>query len=381
MLAAANLNADDTPVKVLAPGKGKTKRGRLWTYVRDGRPWKSRDPAAVWYRYSPSWRGMYPQKHLAGYRGKLQVDAYAGFDPLFASTTPGEPARILEIACAAHMRRKFFNLHAAAGSALAKEALDRFGELYRIEQEIRGHSPQERLSARQQYAVPKLCAFRSWMLEKLSQVENKSEIADALRYSLKNWEALVRYTEDGQLEIDNNAAERSIRGIGSDGEITSSSARMRVASARRSSMRSLRPVSSTASIRSAILNTCSSASPSIRSTGSRSSYPGTSPTNSTRRPGKQQPEFMSKPARTAAFENIQRFLDGSRGQITIGEIPPIRRAALAAEGKKVRVALVCRESESATALLERLDAELGKAMAAGAVLDEVLPEIKRRRTR
>jgi transposase len=214
VLTAANLNADDTPVKVLAPGKGKTKRGRLWTYVRDGRPWKSRDPPAVWYQYSPNWRGVYPQKHLAHYRGKLQVDAYAGFDALFEPTRPGESPRIVEIACAAHMRRKFFELYTATGSALAKEALDRFGDLYRLETELRGRSPEERLAARKAYAVPKLEAFRAWMLKRVGEVERKSEIAGALQYSLKNWEALVRYTEDGRLGIDNNPAERSIRGIG-----------------------------------------------------------------------------------------------------------------------------------------------------------------------
>jgi transposase len=120
----------------------------------------------------------------------------------------------VEIACAAHMRRKFYELYAAKASALAKEALDRFGKLYQIEEAIRGRSPEERLAARQQYAVPKLRAFHEWMVQKLGQVEKKSDIAGAIQYSLKNWEALMRYTEDGQLEIDNNSAERSIRGIG-----------------------------------------------------------------------------------------------------------------------------------------------------------------------
>jgi len=99
VLSAPNLNADDTPIKVLAPGTGKTKKGHLWTYVRDGRGWGSTDPPAVWYRYSPSWHGRYPQKHLAGFVGKLQVDAYAGFEALFAPTKPGVTARVLEIAC------------------------------------------------------------------------------------------------------------------------------------------------------------------------------------------------------------------------------------------------------------------------------------------
>jgi transposase len=107
VLAAKNLNADDTPIKVLAPGSGTTKRGHLWTYVRDGTGWGSTDPPAVWYQYSPSWHGKYPQKHLASFEGKLQVDAYAGFEPLFLPTKPGVAARVEEISCMAHARRFF----------------------------------------------------------------------------------------------------------------------------------------------------------------------------------------------------------------------------------------------------------------------------------
>jgi transposase len=214
VLAAANVNADDTPVKVLAPGTGKTKKGHLWTYVRDGRPWKSRDPPAVWYQYSPSWHGAYPQRHLASFQGKLQVDAYAGFELLFVPPGPNTPARILEIACAAHMRRKFFDLHVSLKSPLAKDALDRFAALYQIEEKIRGRSPEERLRVRQTYAVPLLNAMQVWMIEKLAQVDNKSALAVAFRYSLNHWDALMRYTQDGRLEIDNNAAERSVRGVG-----------------------------------------------------------------------------------------------------------------------------------------------------------------------
>ena len=99
VLAAPNINADVTPIKVLAPGTGKTKKGRLWAYVRDGRGWGSTDPPAVWYRYSSSWHGKYPQQHLAGFEGKLQVDVYAGFEPLFVPSKPGVIARVLEIAC------------------------------------------------------------------------------------------------------------------------------------------------------------------------------------------------------------------------------------------------------------------------------------------
>jgi len=144
VLSAPNLNADDTPFKVLAPGLGKTKKGRLWTYVRDGRGWGSRDPPAVWYRYSPSWHARYPQQHLATYRGKLQVDGYAGFEALFVPSGPNETARMQEIACFAHARRKLFDLYQAMKSPVAKEALDRIGVLYEIERAIRGQSPEAR---------------------------------------------------------------------------------------------------------------------------------------------------------------------------------------------------------------------------------------------
>ncbi len=164
VLAAPNLNADDTPIKVLAPGTGKTKKGRLWTYVRDGRGWGSRDPPAVWYRYSPSWHGRYPQKHLATYRGKLQVDGYAGFEPLFVPSTPQDVARVLEVSCFAHLRRKFFDLYEAMKSPTAKQALDRISQLYEIEAAIRGQSPEARQRARQQHAVPVLEALHVWML-------------------------------------------------------------------------------------------------------------------------------------------------------------------------------------------------------------------------
>ncbi len=214
VLASPNLNADDTPFKVLAPGRGKTKKGHMWTYVRDGRPWKSRDPPAVWYRYSPSWHGKYPQAHLATYEGKLQVDGYAGFNPLFVPSAPNKPARVLEIACWAHGRRGFFDLYDARRCPTSKEALERIGALYRIEDTIRGQSAEVRLRVRQQHAVPVLDALRAWMIEKAARTEKKSELAEAFNYVLGNWEAFVRYTQDGHLEIDNSAAERSIRGMG-----------------------------------------------------------------------------------------------------------------------------------------------------------------------
>ena len=214
VLSASNINADDTPYRVLAPGTGKTKRGHIWTYVRDGTGWGSTDPPAVWYQYSPSWHGKYPQKHLAGFKGKLQVDGYAGFEPLFLPTRPGAAPRVEEVACMMHARRKFFDIYAALKSPIAKEAIERIGVLYQIETHIRGQSAEDRLAARQKYAVPHLEALRAWMIETVCQLDSSSKLIEAFNYSLKRWTQLCRYTEDGRLEIDNGAAERSIRGMG-----------------------------------------------------------------------------------------------------------------------------------------------------------------------
>ena len=213
VLAGSNINADDTWIKVLAPGTGKTKTGHLWTYVRDGRPWGSTDPPAVWYQYSPSGTEKYPQRYLASFNGKLQVDAYAGFEPLFVPTAPGDRARVEEISCMAHARRRFFDVHTAPKSPLAAEALDCIGKLYHIEARIYGQSPEERLAARQAQAVPILKVLHAWMIEKASQVDPKSPLMEALNYSLYRWGSLCRYTQGGRLSIDNNIAERSVRGV------------------------------------------------------------------------------------------------------------------------------------------------------------------------
>ena len=213
VLSASNLNADDTPVKVLAPGTGKTKTGRLWTYVRDGRPWGSTDPPAVWYQYSPSRHGKHPQKHLKAFTGKLQVDAFAGFNALFLPDSKTSLPRIEEIACGAHIRRGFFDIYEARQSPVAKEALDRIRDLYEIEDLIRGYPPEVRLATRQEHAVPLLKSMHEWMVKTAPCVENNSDLFRAFQYAFNNWEAFTRYAQDGRLEIDNNSAERSIRGV------------------------------------------------------------------------------------------------------------------------------------------------------------------------
>ncbi|WKB55154.1 IS66 family transposase [Eleftheria terrae] len=207
VLSAEKLHADDTPVAVLAPGKGRTKTGRLWAYVRDERPMGSQAPPAVWFQYSPDRKGERPQEHLKRFTGILQADGYTGFEALY------EQGRVVEAACWAHARRKFFELNQATKSPQAHEALQRIAELYEIERHVRGRPPDERWRVRQDQAVPKLQALRRWMDSVLAATSSKSELARAIRYSLGRWPALVRYAEDGRVEIDNNAAEREIRAV------------------------------------------------------------------------------------------------------------------------------------------------------------------------
>jgi len=206
VLGAKKLHGDDTPVPVLCPGRGTTKQGRLWTYVRDDKPAGSTEPPAVLFRYSPDRKGERPKAHLASFVGVLQADAYAGFDRLY-----GE--RIQEAACWAHVRRKFYEIHVAHASPIAAEALDRIGRLYGIEAEIRGRPPDERRQIRQARAGPELEALHAWLNATVTTLSRKSELAVAIRYALSRWAALTRYRDDGRLEIDNNAAERALRAV------------------------------------------------------------------------------------------------------------------------------------------------------------------------
>lgn len=207
VLSATKLHADDTPVPVLAPGTGKTKTGRLWTYVRDDRPAGDPSAAAVWFCYSPDRKGEHPQRHLRDFAGVLQADAYAGFNALY------ESGQIREAACWAHVRRKFFDLMEAHRSPIASEAVERIADLYRIEAEIRGRSPDERHQARQSRSRPIVDSMRDWLEASLAKLSTKSDTASAVRYALGRWEALSRFLEDGHLEIDNNSAERALRAV------------------------------------------------------------------------------------------------------------------------------------------------------------------------
>jgi transposase len=201
------LFADDTPVKMLAPGAGKTQTARFWTYVRDERPWSSDAPPAAWYQFSPDRKGQHPKDHLKSYRGWMHADGYAGFEHIYRA------GDIREVACMAHIRRKFVDVHRAQGSAIAEEAIHRIACLYAIEKEARGSPPEQRTAIRQAKAKPIIDDLINWLGVQLPAISGKSPLAGAIRYALTRLPRLKSYLDHGYLEIDNNAAERAIRGI------------------------------------------------------------------------------------------------------------------------------------------------------------------------
>jgi len=207
VMSATKLHTDDTPVPVLAPGRGKTKTGRLWTYVRNDRPWGDQTPPAVWYAYTPDRKGEHPQAHLREFRGTLQADAYPGYEEIYKG------GRVTESLCMSHVRRPFYDLYEAHKSAVAKEALERIAALYTIEEEIRGRAAEERRAVRTARSKPLLESMKKWFEETLDKLSKKSDTTRAIHYALDRWDALTRYCDDGRLEIDNNAAERSLRGV------------------------------------------------------------------------------------------------------------------------------------------------------------------------
>jgi transposase len=205
------LHADDTTVKVLAPGQGRTKTGRLWAVVRDERPFAGTTAPAAFYRYSPDRRAEHAEALLGSCRGFLHADGYAGFNNLFANDPRTGTGRLTEVACWAHARRKLYDVYEATASPLAKQALERIAELFAIETRINGRAPEERLAVRQQEAVPLLSELETCLNNALNQISGKSTLAKAIRYALSRWTALIRYTTDGRLEMTNNAVERAIR--------------------------------------------------------------------------------------------------------------------------------------------------------------------------
>lgn len=210
VMAAEKLHVDDTPVPVLAPGMGKTKTGRLWVYLRDERPFGSRAPPAVVYRYSPDRRTEHPRSQLAHFHGFLQADGYSGFGSLYA-TANGQPATVTEVACWSHVRRNFYDIHISNNAPIAGEALQRIGQLFAVERTIMGLPPEQRRRIRQSAARPLIDDLATFLNASLTTISGRSELAKAIRYARSRWTALTRYLDDGMLEISNNAAERAIR--------------------------------------------------------------------------------------------------------------------------------------------------------------------------
>lgn len=219
VMCTDRLHADDTPIQVLDPmlrqtrGKARAiKEGRIWVYVRDDRPWGGKDPPGIAYYFSPDRKGEHPQGHLAEFKGVLQADAYGGFAKLYQATAPDTEPRVREAACWAHLRRDFHDIWKATASPVAKDALERIGRLYDVEREITGQPAERRREARQNRR-PHVDAFRLWCEGQLARVPAKGDLAKAMRYALKRWDAFTLFLEDGRIAIDNNPAERAIRPV------------------------------------------------------------------------------------------------------------------------------------------------------------------------
>jgi transposase len=211
VFAAEKIHGDDTTVPVLAPGLGRTATGRLWVYVRDDRLFRGPAAPAAAYFYSPDRGAEHPTAHMASFTGLLQADGYAGFEGLY-NPTRTKPGPIVEVACWAHCRRKFFDVWEATKSPVAKEALDRIAAVYAIEDMARFAPVAERVEHRKETA-PLLDAFFVWAKATVVKLSGKLELAKAFRYTITRREALTRFLTDGRLEVDNNVAENAMRVI------------------------------------------------------------------------------------------------------------------------------------------------------------------------
>ncbi len=205
--ASTKLFADETTAPVLDPGRGRTKTGQLFAYARDDRPWGGADPPGVAYLYAPDRKAETIAGHLKGFVGTLQVDGYAGYRML------AERNAVSLAFCWSHLRRRFYELAQGGPAPIATEALERIGELYRVEGDICGRNPDERHAVRQARSRPIVAALEPWLRAKLALVSQKSKLAEAIRYALSRWPGLGRFLDDGRIEIDSNVVERSIRPI------------------------------------------------------------------------------------------------------------------------------------------------------------------------
>jgi transposase len=204
---STKLFADETTAPVLDPGRGRVKKGQLWAYARDERPWSGTAPPGVAYVYAPDRKHVRPAEHLAGFKGTLQVDGYGAYAEL------AEAGNVNLAYCWAHVRRNFYELQVATPAPIAAEALMRIAALYGVEEDIRGCSADIRKQVRQQRSKPLLDSLCEWLHAKLASVSKTSTMAEAIRYALSRWEGLTRYVDDGRIEIDSNVVERSMRPI------------------------------------------------------------------------------------------------------------------------------------------------------------------------
>ncbi|QDM15507.1 IS66 family transposase [Tardiphaga sp. vice278] len=209
VLSAERIHADDTTVPVLA--KLKTVVGRIWTYVRDDRPFGGKDPPAASFHYSRSRAGEHPQGHLAGYVGLMQADAFDGYNQLYKAQR--KPAPILEAACWSHGRRKFVDLVKQGEAPIASEAVRRIDMLFEIERSINGKTPEQRLVVRRERSQPLIAELEIWMRQQRALLSTKNDTAKAINYSLNRWPSFTRFLDDGRVCLSNNAAKRALGGI------------------------------------------------------------------------------------------------------------------------------------------------------------------------
>jgi transposase len=200
------LHTDDTPVKLQDPKTHHLSTARLWAYLGDGA-----HPYNV-FDFTPTRKRDGPQQFLRGYQGYLHADAFSGYDCLYLPDPRTSQARIIEVACNAHARRKFYEAR-DSDTLRSHQALGSYRQLYELERQAKDFSESQRLQMRQDLAVPILNQFKAWLLQERPQVLPKSPMGEALGYALNNWTALVRYTEAGFLDIDNNVAEREMKRI------------------------------------------------------------------------------------------------------------------------------------------------------------------------
>ena len=206
---SGKLGVDETPVRVLDPGRGKTKTGYMWTMVRDERPWSGADPPGVVYRYAPGRGARHGEKLLEGFSGTAQIDGYSGYNPLRRPDRPEGPLTLAE--CWAHARRALKDIFDSSGSPIAKAGLKRIAELYKIEDRIRGEPPAMRQFVRWTESAPLVNAFGVWLDEQRSRVSPRSRLGEKLTYIANRWDGLLVFLHDGRVEIDSNFVENRIR--------------------------------------------------------------------------------------------------------------------------------------------------------------------------